>query len=412
MQANELLEVGTDPDAVPLHFSKAQALFAQGFFQAYDFQDILFYNPEVVVKHKLKTDRSCRFCQKQMPDVTFKKDAHIYPEFIGNRKLVSDFECDECNSIFSKLENDLNHFLGPVLALQGIQGKKKKGRGRDVSYTAPDNRLKIEPIKLEDGTKGIAVSKADLGDPSITINHSGGETYIEYTKHDYIPLNVYKLLLKMAVCSLPEAEMKNYPSLPAYLLDDSLDEKMNGCQFMTIHRKPFSLGHRAPIGNLFKKRDKNRLLPTHVFVLMFANFVVQIYLPEHLDDIPLIYESGKLPEIAPILPPFFYSRKEADTLAYTSTNYMMNSKDTVEKELERISMQNNPQALAKAHVYNAYTDASVPVENFGETMKLLLFEEQKIISKTQLKELAKKAAQLGPKRKQASENQDETSTTD
>lgn len=385
-----------DPNTLQLYFRKEHAPNAEAFFQTYNFQEVIFDYPARNVKLKIKSERVCRFCQKKMPDVSFRNDAHIYPEFIGNRKLVSDFECDDCNGIFSKIENHLTNFLANPCAA-GHQGKKKKGRGRDVSYTAPDNRLKIEPLKLNDGTKGIAISKAGSTDASITISRSGGETYIEYTKHSYIPLKVYKLLLKMGVCSLPESEMTNYPTLGEYLLGDGMDSRMNGSQVITIHRKAFGLGHRTPIGNLFKKRDKSRRLPTHIFVLMFANFVVEMYLPEHKDDIPLIYESGKLPEVVPILPPFFYSPQEADSIQYASVQYLLNAKSIVEKEVEKITMQYNPEDLARAHVYNPDTDSSAPLETFGETMKILLFQQGKITSNAQLKELTKKASQLGLK---------------
>ncbi|MDV4068904.1 hypothetical protein CMT34_11945 [Elizabethkingia anophelis] len=49
----------------------------------------------------------CRFCGKDSSETTFKMESHILPQFIGNKFVVSNFECDQCNEKFSRiLEND------------------------------------------------------------------------------------------------------------------------------------------------------------------------------------------------------------------------------------------------------------------------------------------------------------------
>jgi len=40
---------------------------------------------------KLKNERTCRFCGKTYPEVTFSKKAHLIPESIGNKFHLSDF---------------------------------------------------------------------------------------------------------------------------------------------------------------------------------------------------------------------------------------------------------------------------------------------------------------------------------
>jgi len=51
-----------------------------------------------------KNNRVCRFCGKQEPEVSFGKDthAHAFPEFIGNKKLFTYYECKDCNAFFGK----------------------------------------------------------------------------------------------------------------------------------------------------------------------------------------------------------------------------------------------------------------------------------------------------------------------
>ena len=44
----------------------------------------------------------CRFCNKTKDDgASFKKKAHILPEQVGNKLIVSHSECDDCNVLFA-----------------------------------------------------------------------------------------------------------------------------------------------------------------------------------------------------------------------------------------------------------------------------------------------------------------------
>jgi len=71
-------------------------------------------------------EQRCRFCGGKPGDsidgdtVTFKKDAHVIPQLLGNSNLVSDFECDICNEYFSLYESSLGEYTSPIRALLGI----------------------------------------------------------------------------------------------------------------------------------------------------------------------------------------------------------------------------------------------------------------------------------------------------
>ena len=41
-----------------------------------------------------KANRQCRFCEKRSPEVTFRKKAHAIPELLGNKSLITYYECD------------------------------------------------------------------------------------------------------------------------------------------------------------------------------------------------------------------------------------------------------------------------------------------------------------------------------
>src|SRR4051812_11798167 len=80
------------------------------------------------VTHKLylgKEPKKCRFCE--VANVTFEKDAHAFPEFIGNKHLLSHYECDTCNKEFGEnIEADMANFMLVNHIIAGVQGKSRK----------------------------------------------------------------------------------------------------------------------------------------------------------------------------------------------------------------------------------------------------------------------------------------------
>lgn len=79
-------------------------------------------NDEVIFNGR--TPRRCRFCGKSEPAVTFKKRAHAISELCGNHHLLSDYECDSCNSKFSKYERQFSQFMLFYHSMLGVEGKK------------------------------------------------------------------------------------------------------------------------------------------------------------------------------------------------------------------------------------------------------------------------------------------------
>lgn len=55
-----------------------------------------------------KSQRTCRFCGRKQPDVSFNNIAHTISEGLGNKNIITNDECDECNKWFGKeIEQDL-----------------------------------------------------------------------------------------------------------------------------------------------------------------------------------------------------------------------------------------------------------------------------------------------------------------
>lgn len=71
-----------------------------------------------------KSKRICRYCNKTNPEVSFKKVAHSISEALGNKKIITNDECDTCNEKFGTgIENDLILYLNLYRNFFGIKGK-------------------------------------------------------------------------------------------------------------------------------------------------------------------------------------------------------------------------------------------------------------------------------------------------
>ena len=83
---------------------------------------------------KPKANRVCRFCKAIFSkEEKFKSKAHLISELLGNDHLLSDFECDKCNTLFSKYENDLANFLGVSRAFHIDNARKGS-----LKFKSPD----------------------------------------------------------------------------------------------------------------------------------------------------------------------------------------------------------------------------------------------------------------------------------
>ena len=59
-----------------------------------------------------KNNQVCRFCGRKKGEVTFKKEAHALSNLIGNDRLFSYYECDDCNgNRFSKYESEFSNYM-------------------------------------------------------------------------------------------------------------------------------------------------------------------------------------------------------------------------------------------------------------------------------------------------------------
>lgn len=147
-----------------------------------------------------KKDLVCRFCGVRNGEInkngnitTFRNKAHVIPEALGNKKLISFDECDHCNSEFGKgIDQSLINYLSVFRAIYGIKGKNglKKIKGRNFTF---------------DFSKGFDIKLSGNIDGStekVNCRLKGFDSFI--------PQDLYKSLVKIVINTLEQDELINF----------------------------------------------------------------------------------------------------------------------------------------------------------------------------------------------------------
>jgi hypothetical protein len=169
--------------------------------------------------------KTCRFCGKNEPDVSFNDDPHLFPESIGNKAYLSPYECDICNRVFGEgIENHYGNFFQFYHSLAGIRGKRKIPKFKSRNGITDDNG------KFHPNFEAYWESK-DSNNPNdrhfvIIQNKEVSSLKEESNDIDFeeiipgcCPIAVYKTLVKMAISGMPFTELIYFKQTIKWLLD-------------------------------------------------------------------------------------------------------------------------------------------------------------------------------------------------
>lgn len=223
-----------------------------------------------------RSNRTCRFCRKSSPDVKFKKIAHAIPESLGNKSIVTAYECGTCNEKFGAgIENDLGNWSKPMRTMARIRGKSgvptlKKGG------THPGWRI-------EHGVNGFDI-KSYEDDPIYNLDETAKSVTFTLKRDPYTPVGVLKAFMKIGLTLLPEDEIANFPHLMTWIQDtDHSREFAESCPLIyTFQPGPRPNDVIAAI--LLRRKQAFDDLPYLYLVLGYGNEAYQIQLPSEKHD--------------------------------------------------------------------------------------------------------------------------------
>jgi hypothetical protein len=207
--------------------------------------------------------KKCRFCNKSYPQVTFQKKAHAIPNFMGNNSLFSKNECDSCNNLFSKYENELANFMLPLNSIYGVKGKAK----------IPKYKLKGEPIIETLAPNLIEIKEA----PSLAMNDEN-HIKLNIKLPSYVPDYLYRCLIKIGLSILPESKIKEFRKNYDWLIDVKQESKIEQQMIISIYPSNFQ-SDEIVCSILEKKSICDKRIIDSILFISYSNFVFQTYLP-------------------------------------------------------------------------------------------------------------------------------------
>lgn len=156
--------------------------------------------------------RRCSICREGRPKVTFKKEAHVVPESLGNKWLTTWDECDDCNQRFGNdYEGDLGKLTLAVRALSGTRAKSKTAKLKTGPSSSLGGGDRLGPVE-------IVVHPLD---PTVRINLGrDGTLSLEASLQSFRPAHAAKALARVAWQSLPPSRRAAHEPLRAWLHSD------------------------------------------------------------------------------------------------------------------------------------------------------------------------------------------------
>jgi HNH endonuclease len=227
-------------------------------------------------------NKICRFCGQGKKSTTFKKKAHILPEFMGNKLFFSNFECDKCNSHFSLYENSLSNYGGILNTFSRVKGKKgyykHKGINEKTETLVDDNSVKFyinEPTT--ENPEDFKSFQVDNANKKLTFNTN---------KYSYTPIHAFKLFVKIGLSFVNECDIKDYCITLNWLIEKGDLNLFDNNPLFTVYQNAGKGVPKHPWVVLMKKRRMFDTLPspTHVLLISFGLYSFQVFIPGNIND--------------------------------------------------------------------------------------------------------------------------------
>lgn len=221
----------------------------------------------------------CRYCN-ETDAKKFRSKAHLLPEFTGNKEVFCYNECDDCNAKFGLYETNLNAFCGIKNTFIPIKGKKKFQKFRDEKNKFTTQFQDENKVKINFESDNNNFIKFDNG----TLN-------IQSTTQGFIPLYVYKSLVKFGISMIKKEDLHKFTKTIEWLKVPtnihSQDDNIISLQLLHNESRPPII---KPVAFLMKRKSdyqKNNI-PEFTFILAFGFHRFQIFLPYNSDDVNLL----------------------------------------------------------------------------------------------------------------------------
>lgn len=235
-----------------------------------------FSNLNIHSKYIIGNAKKCRFCGKIYNKTFFSDIAHAIPQSIGNDLLFLNEECDKCNHFFGEgIETNFDKIVKPYRSFYHIRGKngipslKSKDKASRVDFNEKDK---------------ISVIQEKKNHPKIYEDKKNKIISYHVDIESYVPVAVYKALVKMAISIMEEKYLKYFQQTIIWLLDENHNHKYMTPLKIIKKFHPGPLDCPTPIIYLYFNKDfQKNDYPYSIFVLILKNIEYQIMVPSIQD---------------------------------------------------------------------------------------------------------------------------------
>jgi hypothetical protein len=216
-----------------------------------------------------KQKRVCRFCEGTMEDgTTFKNTAHAIPEALGNKNIINNEECDECNSKFEEsIERDLINYFNIYRVFWGIKGKNGVPK------------IKFKDNKLIDYQDGIFYIQDIVDDSFQGINEINFPKNIKFESYNSINMmNIYRCLCKISLSTIDNKYIKYFDETIKWINKNKNLDNNNILPKIAVLLNPLNLNEQPNI-TLYIRKSNNFDYPFLVSELRIYTFIFVYIVP-------------------------------------------------------------------------------------------------------------------------------------
>lgn len=158
----------------------------------------LVCSSKALIGPNINSIKCCRFCKKPYSPQAFSQRTHIVSESLGNRGMISTDECNDCNNLFSRIEQDFFIANKYFLILDNIIGKN----GNSPCFDQGN-------FKFYNSGEHLVIQVPSSEKKPILRSIKNGQLLIERMGNNdkFRPINVYKSLVKYALSILPSEKL-------------------------------------------------------------------------------------------------------------------------------------------------------------------------------------------------------------
>lgn len=213
-------------------------------------------------------DRICRFCRE--PSKKYKKIAHAIPEAIGNKILICDDECDDCNQDLEPIEKNFTLLMDFRRAMYRIARKNSNEcatiYGKNYTIAPDDKGNPILYIKESEQAKGLRLPD---GNVLFTFHHS----------ESVVDQNIYRALVKMVIDVCSSNRLSYFQKTIDWIMNTNGEILKGALPSILFGILPEGNFYNNPVLYLFFRKNNDFSNPYCTAVLFITDVAYQFVVP-------------------------------------------------------------------------------------------------------------------------------------